>query len=79
MSANDPHDIRFRPAGSGTGADHHALFAGLYAELHRLARREVHRQGAGSPVGATTLLHEAYLDMSRRDAVAFPSQGHLLA
>ena len=79
MSANDPHDIRFRPAGSGTGADHHALFAGLYAELHRLARREVHRQGAGSPVGATTLLHEAYLDMSRRDAVAFPSQGQFLA
>lgn len=79
MSANDPPDARPRPAGSGGAADHHALFAGLYVELHRLARREVHRQGAGSPVSATTLLHEAYLDMSRRDALAFPSQAQFLA
>lgn len=79
MSATDPHDAQPRPGGPVGGTDHRALFAGLYAELHRLARREVRRQGASSPVGATTLLHEAYLDISRRDALAFPNQAHFLA
>jgi hypothetical protein len=34
-----------------------ALFAALYAELHRMARRELARAGGGH-LGATTLLHE---------------------
>lgn len=59
--------------------DNHALFSNLYAELHRIARREVHRQGPGSPVSATTLLHEAYISMSQRDALAFPDQARFLA
>jgi RNA polymerase sigma factor (TIGR02999 family) len=56
-----------------------ALFASLYNELHRLARREAARAGPGAVVSATTLLHEAYLDMARRDALAFPDQAHFLA
>ena len=56
-----------------------ALFASLYHELHRLARREAARAGPGAIVSATTLLHEAYLDMSRRDALAFPDRGRFLA
>ena len=56
-----------------------ALFASLYNELHRLARREVARAGPGAVVSATTLLHEAYLDMAQRDALAFPDRGHFLA
>jgi RNA polymerase sigma factor (TIGR02999 family) len=56
-----------------------ALFATLYDELHRLARREAARAGAGAVVSATTLLHEAYLDMSQRDALAFPDRAHFLA
>ncbi len=59
--------------------DHSALFASLYAELHRMARREVRRQGEASPVGATTLLHEAYLALSSRDRLVFPDQAHFLA
>ena len=55
------------------------LFTALYAELHRLARREVHRLGAFTPLGATTLLHEAYLDISARDALAFPDRAHFMA
>ena len=50
-----------------------ALFATLYAELHRLARREAMRAGPGAVVSATTLLHEAYLDMAQRDALDFPT------
>ncbi len=55
------------------------LFTALYAELHRLARREVARLGAFTPLGATTLLHEAYLDISGRNALAFPDRAHFMA
>lgn len=55
------------------------LFTTLYAELHRLARREVGRLGSFTPLGATTLLHEAYLDISGRDALAFPDHAHFMA
>ena len=45
-------------------------FAALYAELRQLAERQL-RRSAGAPISPTTLLHEAYLDMSDKDAV-FP-------
>jgi RNA polymerase sigma factor (TIGR02999 family) len=50
----------------GDGSASSALFAALYSELHRLARRELARNGAAVSLGATTLLHEAYLDISGR-------------
>lgn len=56
-----------------------ALFAALYDELHRLARRESARAGQGAVLSATTLVHEAYLDMSQRHALAFPDRGRFLA
>jgi RNA polymerase sigma factor (TIGR02999 family) len=55
------------------------LFITLYAELRRLAGRDVWRQGAQSPVSATTLLHEAYLQMARREPLAFPDAPRFLA
>lgn len=55
------------------------LFASLYQRLRRLARREAGRLGANAPLGATTLLHEAWLEMSPRDALAFPTEGHFMA
>ena len=52
-----------------------ALFGLLYAELHRLAKSELARHGAGVSLGATTLLHQAYIDMSARDgSPAFPDR-----
>jgi RNA polymerase sigma factor (TIGR02999 family) len=68
-----------RAAESGDAAAHGRLFAALYADLHRLARREVGRHGPQMTLGATTLLHEAYLDLQRRDALAFPDEGRFLA
>jgi RNA polymerase sigma factor (TIGR02999 family) len=50
------------------------LFETLYAELHRMARRELARPGAAVSLGVTTLLHEAYLDMSTRASAAFPDR-----
>jgi RNA polymerase sigma factor (TIGR02999 family) len=48
-----------------------ALFGTLYAELHRLARRELHRRGPVGGLGVTTLLHEAYLSISGREGTVF--------
>ena len=55
-----------------------ALFAALYSELHRLAQRKLARRGAGPVLGVTTLLHEAYLDMSARDAGSFPDRARFM-
>ncbi len=62
--------------GNRTAAD--ALFAALYSELHRLAQRELARS-AGVSLGATSLLHEAYLDISRREGVVFPDRARFMA
>ena len=58
-----------------------SLFAALYSELHRLAGRELARQGAFVSLGATTLLHEAYLDVAKRDGggPSFPDRGRFMA
>lgn len=56
-----------------------ALFAALYSDLHRLARRQLARRGGGVTLGATTLLHEAYLDISRREAAVFPDRARFMA
>lgn len=53
----------------GLAAD--ALFSTLYAELHRLARREVNRRGSLGGLGVTTVLHEAYLSISSREGAVF--------
>jgi len=42
------------------------LFPLLYRELHRLAERQLRRNGGAGTLGATTLLHEAYLDLCGR-------------
>jgi RNA polymerase sigma factor (TIGR02999 family) len=60
-------------------ADPEALFATLYSELCRLARREVWRNGAHGFVGTGTLVHEAWLDISKRPELAFEGNGRFLA
>lgn len=54
------------------------LFSALYRELHRLARKQLHANAWGLTLGATTLLHEAYLDLSGR-AAAFPDRARFFA
>ena len=55
-----------------------AVFAALYEELHRMARRELARRGAGVTLSATTLLHDAYLNISQREGVAFPDRNRYM-
>jgi RNA polymerase sigma factor (TIGR02999 family) len=56
-----------------------ALFAALYSELHRLARRQLPRGGRDMTLGTTTLLHEAYVKMAGREGAAFPDRGRFMA
>ena len=65
-------------ADGGDAAAKGALFAALYADLHRLAQSHLRRTGGHLTLGATTLLHEAYLDLAKRDAVAFPDRNRFL-
>src|SRR6478735_1884582 len=67
------------PAESASPADAEALFSTLYGELHRMARRELARRGRNMTLGATTLLHEAYLGMSARAGMAFPDHARFMA
>jgi RNA polymerase sigma factor (TIGR02999 family) len=48
-----------------------ALFAALYYELRRLAKCELARHGAPMSLGATTLLHRAYIEIASRDGTSF--------
>ena len=51
----------------------------LYHELHGLAERHLQRGGVGLTLSTTTLLHEAYLNIAARDALAFPDRARFLA
>jgi len=61
-------------AEAGDPAAAEALFTALYAELHRMAKRELARRGVAVSLGVTTLLHEAYLDMAERTGPSFPDE-----
>ena len=62
--------------GDSAAAD--ALFTALYAELHRLAKRELARWGTPASLSVTTLLHEAYLDIAAREGKSFPDQARFM-
>ncbi len=68
-----------RTAEAGDGAAASELFAVLYRELHAVAERQLRRGGAQLTLGTTTLLHEAYLNISAREGVHFPDRAHFLA
>ena len=55
-----------RAADKGDARAAEQLFAALYDELHRMAQRQLSRNAFGSSLSATTLLHEAYLDLAGR-------------
>jgi RNA polymerase sigma factor (TIGR02999 family) len=71
-----PEAVRRAAAHPPPERAHDRQFADLYADLRRIARRESHR--CGEPLGATTLLHEAYLKIAERQA-AFDDRAHFVA
>ncbi|MEO8622804.1 MAG: ECF-type sigma factor [bacterium] len=68
--------FRAADANSTRGSDQ--LFAALYAELHRLAEQQLRRDGSDVTLSATTLLHEAYLDIAGRNGLDFPDRARFM-
>lgn len=66
-------------ADHGSSQPPEAHFAALYRELRGLARRELARSGPGASLGATSLLHEAYLDIAQRTGMAFPDRARFFS
>jgi RNA polymerase sigma factor (TIGR02999 family) len=66
-------------AEAGDSSASSELFSVLYNELRRLARREHVVRGGLATLGATTLLHEAYLQMSARAGTHFPDHARFMA
>ena len=62
----------------GDTAASDVLFASLYDELHRMARRQLNRHAYPLTLNTTTLLHEAYIEMAGKDAAAFPDEARFL-
>jgi RNA polymerase sigma factor (TIGR02999 family) len=63
----------------GPAADE--LFATLYRELHAIAESQLRRSDSSLTLGATTLLHEAYLSLSGASSATaqFPDRPRFLA
>lgn len=66
-------------AGRGDSQARERLFASLYGELRQIAQRELRRRGPHLTLGATTLLHEAYLNISGRDGAPAIERSHFIA
>ena len=71
-SVEDNETAKGRPAQG-------ALFASLYVELRRIARRELLRSGGAGALSPTTVLHEAYLKLGQCAGAAPVSEGEFLA
>lgn len=63
-----------RRAEAGDASATGALFTALYDELHRLAEAQLRKSGGTVTMSATTLLHDAYVDLAGRASVSFPDQ-----
>lgn len=63
-------------AGSKPAAD--ALFSALYGELRRIARNQLARYGAPMSLSATTLLHQAYIEIAAREGTSFPDRNRFM-
>jgi RNA polymerase sigma factor (TIGR02999 family) len=77
MSEEDLPRTRPGPDGQGKELTGEQLFATLYADLRRMADRELVRN-RGMTVSPTTLVHEAYVKLSGRDGVKFADRGKFL-
>jgi RNA polymerase sigma factor (TIGR02999 family) len=65
---NGPITQLLRARANGDAAAEGALVALIYAELHRLAARQMQGERAGHTLTPTALLHEAWLRLSAGDS-----------
>jgi RNA polymerase sigma factor (TIGR02999 family) len=69
--------LRAAEAGDGEAVDR--LFSAVYAEMRRLARRELRASGLGATLNTTALVHEAYLKLSGGAAWSVRDRYHFYA
>ncbi len=55
------------------------IFATLYDELRRLADSQLKGAGRDLTLSPTTVIHEAWLDLSSRPDLQFPDRAHFMA
>jgi RNA polymerase sigma factor (TIGR02999 family) len=77
MDSTVPALITSAERGNASAAE--ALFTALYSELRKLARYELSRGGTNVTLTPTALLHEAYLDISKRQGAMFVDRGRFMA
>jgi RNA polymerase sigma factor (TIGR02999 family) len=76
LSSSIPSLISAADQGDRVAAD--ALFNALYSELLRMAKRELDRQPGPMTLGATTLLHQAYLEIAVNSGASFPDRARFM-
>jgi RNA polymerase sigma factor (TIGR02999 family) len=57
----------------------HGVYEVLYKELHRLARSHMRREAIEHTLGATALLHEAWLRLNEQNRTQWQNRGHFMA
>lgn len=65
-----------RAAGSGDGEARQRVYALIYAELRRIAARQMTDAGARATLTPTVLVHEAFLKLGRGALVAIDDRKH---
>jgi len=65
-------------AGAGNQAVHDELFPLVYAELRRIAAREMRHEKPGRTLQTTALVHEAYLRLLKDASLSFENRAHFL-
>jgi RNA polymerase sigma factor (TIGR02999 family) len=64
--------------GAANQAVYDELFPLVYAELRRIAAREMRREKPGRTLQTTALVHEAYLRLLKDASLSFESRAHFL-
>ena len=65
-------------AGAGSQPAYDELFPLVYAELRRIAAREMRREKPGRTLQTTALVHEAYLRLLKDASLSFENRAHFL-
>ena len=55
------------------------LFTLVYAELRRVAGRQLRGERAGHTLGTTALVHEAWFELAKLERIRWESRAHFLA
>ena len=66
------------PAGAAKQAVYDEMFPLVYAELRRIAAREMRREKPGRTLQTTALVHEAYLRLLKDASLSFENRAHFL-